>query len=601
MSVTREKSPTKRVQNPNAAAVRVAFDPLRPTEKPQDYYDAIKQKFAEARDLRLSFRPDGRAQYTSDLTGDLAKYEIDPWAETSQPRAPINDTVECLFIGGGFSALLSAARLREKGVESIRIVERGGDVGRPWYWNRYPGAACDVSAYDYLPLLDELNHVPNSFFAKGPEIFAHCQSIARKYDLYELAVFQTTVTSTVWDEKAMLWRVSTDRGDTLSARFVICANGTLSKPKLSRIAGMETFKGHSFHTSRFDYAYCGPDLSNLKDKVVGIIGTGASAVQIIPRVGRAAKELYVFQRTPSAIDIRDDIPTDPEWAASLKPGWQKERIQKHVASTVPGAGLTEEQKRELAALQREEKIRRQENQNIEHQMRIHARVDEIVRDRATAEALKPWYMHRCKRPCYDDDYLPAFNLPNVHLVDTKGKGITEINENGVVFEGREYPVDVLIYATGFEVQVTGIYNDIRGENGLSLNDKYAEGMRTVFGIHSAGYPNLFIMGGYQASFQFNLTFMLQTQGQHIAECIKYVRDTNYTTIDASPETEEWWVQEVIRHRGKTNRNAECTPGYYNFEGESNRRQDGNYNGGMLQYVNNLADVQKDLQKHFRFA
>ena len=236
-------------------------------------------------------------------------------------------------------------------------------------------------------------------------------------------------------------------------------------------------------------------------------------------------------------------------------------------TTAPGYGLTEEQKAELAALPREEKIRRQENQNIEHQMRIHARVEEIVKDKATAEALKPWYMHSCKRPCYDDEYLPAFNLPNVHLVDTHGKGVTEINERGVVFEGREYPVDVLIYATGFEVQVTGIYNDIRGESGLSLNDKYAEGMRTVFGIHSSGYPNLFIMGGYQASFQFNLTFMLQTQGEHIAECIKYVRDSNYATIDAAPETEEWWVQEVIRHRGKTNRNAECTPGYYNFEGE----------------------------------
>ena len=586
-----------RVQNPNAAAVRVAFDPLRPTDKPQEFYEDIKQKFAEARDLRLSYRPDGRAQYTSELTGDLAKYEVDPWVEEIIQRDPINDTVECLFIGGGFSALLTAARLRAKGVESIRIVGRGGDVGGTWYWNRYPGAACDVSAYDYLPLLDELNYVPGSFFAKGPEIFAHCQAIARKYNLYELAVFQTTVTSTVWDEAAKLWRVSTDRGDVLSARFVICANGTLSKPKLSKIDGMENFKGHSFHTSRFDYAYTGSDLSNLKDKVVGIIGTGASAVQIIPRLGRASKELFVFQRTPSAIDIRDDIPTDPEWAANLKPGWQKERLQRHMQ----GPQLTEQQKADLAALPRDVKIQRQENQNIEHQMRIHARVDEIVKDKKTAEALKPWYMHRCKRPCYDDEYLPAFNLPNVHLVDTNGKGVTEINERGVVFEGKEYPVDVLIYATGFEVQLTGIYNDIRGENGLELNEKYADGMRTVLGIHSAGYPNLFIMGGYQASFQFNLTFMLQTQGQHIAECVKYVRDHGFTTIDAKPETEQWWVDEVIRHRGKTNRNKECTPGYYNFEGESNRRQDGNYNGGFLQYYTHMQALEKDMAQHFVFS
>ncbi len=584
-------------QNPNTTARRMAFDPLRQTEHGQDYYEDIKNKFAEARDLRLSYRPDGRAQYTSDLTGDLAKYEVDPYAEPAAPREPIVDTVECLLIGGGFSALLTAARLRERGVQSIRIVERGGDVGGTWYWNRYPGAACDVSAYDYLPLLDELGYVPDSYFAKGPEIFAHCQAIARKYNLYELAVFQTTVNGTSWDAEAKLWRVTTDRGDTLSAQFVICANGTLSKPKLSRIAGMETFKGHSFHTSRFDYAYTKPDLSGLKDKVVGIIGTGASAVQIIPRVGRASKALYVFQRTPSSIDIRDDIPTDPEWAAALKPGWQAERLAKHIR----GVQLTDEQKAELASFSREEKIRRQENQNIEHQMRIHARVDEIVKDPATAQALKPWYMHRCKRPCYDDEYLPAFNLPNVHLVDTNGEGVTEINARGVVFQGKEYPVDVLIYATGFEVQVTGIYNDIRGENGLELNEKYADGMRTVFGIHSSGYPNLFIMGGYQASFQFNLTFMLQTQGRHIAECIKYVRDHNYTTIDAKSETEQWWVDEVIRHRGKTNRNKECTPGYYNFEGEDNRRQDGNYNGGFYQYFEHMTETKKDMEQHFAFG
>jgi cation diffusion facilitator CzcD-associated flavoprotein CzcO len=585
------------VQNPDAMARRVAFDPLRPTDKPQDYYDAIKRKFAEERDLRLRYRPEGTSQYTSDLTGELAKYEIDPYAEATTPREPITDTVECLFIGGGFSALLTAARLREKGVRSIRIVERGADVGGTWYWNRYPGAACDVSAYDYLPLLDELGYVPPSYFAKGPEIFAHCQAIARRYNLYELAVFQTTVTSTVWDAKAKLWRIGTDRGDLMSAQFVICANGTLSKPKLSKIKGMETFKGHSFHSSRFDYAYTKPDLSGLRDKVVGVIGTGASAVQIIPRVARAAKALYVFQRTPSAIDIRDDIPTPSEWAASLKPGWQTERLLRHMK----GPELTEQQKAELAALPREEKIRRQENQNIEHQMRIHARVDEIVKDKATAEALKPWYMHRCKRPCYDDEYLPTFNLPNVHLVDTHGKGITEINEKGPVFEGREYPLDLLIYATGFEVQVTGIYNDIRSETGMELNEKYADGMRTLFGIHSAGYPNLFIMGGYQAPFQFNLTFMLQTQGRHIAECISYVLEHGYTAIDTTDASEQWWVDEVIRHRGKTNRNKECTPGYYNFEGEPNRRQDGNYNGGFYQYYLFMQEVQQNMEKYFKLT
>ncbi|MGO9607692.1 MAG: flavin-containing monooxygenase [Candidatus Binataceae bacterium] len=570
--------------------------PPKAARPPQGYYDGIKQKFAEERDLRLHYRPEGTSQYTSDLDGLLAKYAVDPYGGEITTREAINDTVECLFIGGGFSALLTSARLRECGVESIRIVERGADVGGTWYWNRYPGAACDVVAYDYLPLLDEMDYVPKNHYAKGPEIFAHCQAIARKYNLYELAIFQTTVTSTVWDEAEQMWHIATDRGDRLKARFVICANGTLSKPKLSRINGMETFKGHSFHTSRWDYEYTRPDLSGLEDKVVGIIGTGASAVQAIPRLGAAAKELYVFQRTPSSIDIKDDWPTDPNWARKLQPGWQAKRREQAKMTPL----LTDRIKAELDAISAEEKVRRQENANIDYMMRIHKRIDEIVKDKETAESLKPWYMFMCKRPCFDNDYLPTYNRPSVHLVDTRGKGITEITEKGPVFEGKQYELDVLIYATGFEVQKTGIYNEIKGERGLDLNDKYREGIRTLLGIHTEGYPNLFIMGGYQASFQFNLTDMLQCQGDHIAACIDYTRRNGYQSIDVTPEAEEWWVQEVINHRGKTSRNQDCTPGYYNFEGEFQRRQDGNYNGGFNQYCRHLDEVKTEMEKHFAF-
>jgi cyclohexanone monooxygenase len=580
-------------ERPQAARI----DWLSTPNKPQEYYDSIKQKFAEERDLRLKYRPEGTAQYTSDLEGPLADYETDPYGGEIKPREAINDTVECLFIGGGFSALLTSARLREYGVKSIRIVERGADVGGTWYWNRYPGAACDVVAYDYLPLLDETGYVPTRHYAKGPEIFAYCQAIAKRYNLYELAIFQTTVTSTVWDEAEQMWNIATDRGDHLKAKFVICANGTLSKPKLSKIKGMETFKGHSFHTSRFDYDYTKPDLSGLADKVVGIIGTGASAVQAIPGLGAASKELYVFQRTPSSIDIRDDWPTDPEWARSLEPGWQaKRRVEARMASK-----KMEDQKGEVAGIPMEEKIRRQENANIEYMMRIHKRIEEIVKDKATAESLKPWYMFMCKRPCFDNDYLPTYNRPNVHLVDTHGKGITEITEEGPLFEGKEYKLDVLIYATGFEVQKTGIYNEIRGEGSLELNDKYRDGMRTLVGIHSHGYPNLFIMGGYQSSFQFNLTDMLQSQGDHIAACIDYTRRHGYQTIDATPQAEEWWVQECIKHRGKTSRNHDCTPGYYNFEGEFNRRQDGNYNGGFNRYCTHMEEVRAKMQESFVFT
>jgi cyclohexanone monooxygenase len=570
---------------------------LSKSSNPQAYYEAIKQKFAEERDLRLDYRPEGTEQYTSDLAGSLSKYEIDPYGGEITPREPINDTVECLFIGGGFSALLTSARLREHGVESIRIVERGADVGGTWYWNRYPGAACDVVAYDYLPLLDEMDYVPRDHYARGPEIFAHCQAIAKKYNLYELAVFQTTVTSTIWHEEEQMWHLTTDRGDSMKARFVICANGTLSKPKLSKIAGMESFKGHSFHTSRWDYDYTKQDLSGLEDKVVGIIGTGATAVQAIPGLGAASKELYVFQRTPSSIDIRDDWPTDPNWARKLKPGWQAKRRTR----AIMGPQLAEAQQAERAAMSREEKIKRQENANIDYMIRIHTRIDKIVKDKATADALKPWYMFMCKRPCFHNDYLPTYNRPNVHLVDTHGKGITAITEKGPVFEGTQYELDLLIYATGFEVQKTGIYNQIKGELGLDLNDKYADGIRTLLGIHSQGYPNLFIMGGYQASFQFNLTDMLQTQGDHIAACIDHTRRHGHQSIDVTPEAEEWWVQEVIKHRGKTTRNQDCTPGYYNFEGEFQRRQDGNYNGSFKQYFTHMGEIREKMQEHFVFS
>jgi len=570
----------------------MAFDFSRERDaRPQSYYDDIKERFAAERDLRLTYRPPGTLQYTS----EIGTYATDPYIDEVIEREPIVDEVEVLFIGGGFSALLTSARLRERGVESIRIVERGGDVGGTWYWNRYPGVACDVVAYDYLPLLDEMDYVPTRHYAQGPEIFAHCQAIARKYDLYDLAVFQTTVTSTVWDETEQKWHLETDRGDQMTARFVICANGTLAKPRLAIIEGMERFEGKSFHTSRWDYDFTGRDLDKLGDKVVGIIGTGASAVQIVPNLGANAKELYVFQRTPSSIDIRDDWETEDEWAAKLKPGWQAKRRAKIIDRL---RQLSERNSVLRDGISRDEKIRRQENSNIDAMMRIHQRIDETVEDPETAESLKPWYMLMCKRPCFHNDYLPTFNRPNVHLVDTHGEGITEIGAKGPIFHGKEYELDVLIYATGFEVQQTGIYNRIVGAGGVALDDKYADGIRTLLGIHTAGFPNLFIMGGYQASFQFNLTDLLQVQGDHIANCIAYAREHGYTTVDCSPESEDWWVQEVIEHRGKTNRNAECTPGYYNFEGNENRRQDGNYNGGFPAYIDHIGDVESAMEQHF---
>ena len=585
-------------------------------QKPDAYYEDIKRKFAEERDVRLQHRPQGRQQYTTDYGNGSDDYAIDPYAVNTADRVPINDSVEVLIIGGGFSALLTSARLREKGVTSLRIVERGADVGGTWYWNRYPGVACDVLSYDYLPLLDEMDYVPEQRYASGREILSHCQAIADKYDLYDISVFNTTVTSTVWNQTTKMWRVETDRNDVMDARFVICANGTMSQIKLPKIPGMKSFKGHSFHTARWDYDYTGPDLENLNDKVVGIIGTGASAVQVVPQLAQSAKELYVIQRTPSSIDVRDEGPTDAEWAQSLAPGWQAKRREEAIAlselswiermsrsqETGVGALLKEANRSRRDAdfenLSREEKIRRQEAANIDHMMSVHRRIEEVVTDPATAEALKPWYMFMCKRPCIHNEYLPSFNLPNVHLIDTKGLGVSEITPEGVVIDEKLQKLDVLIYATGFVVQKTGTYNKIAGINGVDLTDKYSEGVSTLFGIHSRGYPNLFIMGGLQASYQFNLTDMLQAQGDHISECIACARANGWTSLDPTQEAEDAWVQRVIKHRGKTSWNEDCTPGYYNFEGESNRRQDGNYNGTFRSYVQHMKEARDSMESYF---
>lgn len=558
-----------------------------------DFYDEIKRRFAEERDVRLALRPEGNAQFLFDLTGELSRYEADPFYNEVIDRRPLTDAVDVLLIGGGFSALLASVRLRELGVKSIRIVERGADVGGTWYWNRYPGVACDVVSYDYLPLLDEMSYVPTRHYPGGEEIYAHCRAIAKKYGLYDLAVFQTTVTSTTWDEAEHLWHVTTDRGDTMKARFVICANGTITKPKLAKIEGMDKFRGHSFHTSRWDYVYTGQDLSGLSDKVVGIIGTGASAVQIIPNIGAAAKELFVFQRTPSSIDLRDDWETDPDWAASLKPGWQAKR-REAALNRPPFGALTIDERPNMS---KEERDRLLERANIDYMMRIHRRIEEVVEDKTVAEALKPWYMFMCKRPCFHNDYLPTFNRPTVHLVDTRGKGITQIGAAGPIFEGQEFKLDLLIYATGFEVFKTGVYNQIRGIGGREIDEKYRDGVRTLLGIHTHGYPNFFIMGGSQASYQFNMTDVLREQGNHIAACIDYVRKEGFVSVDASASAEAWWIQTAIASGSSIVGDPECTPGYYNAYGNTDGPAEIRFNAGFLQYRRYMQDV---LENPLRF-
>ena len=574
--------------------------------------EALRAKYRAERDKRL--RGDGNAQYVP-MTGNFEKFLADPNADPSYTRPPLNDEVDVVIVGGGFSGLLAGARLREIGVERIRVIETGGDFGGTWYWNQYPGVQCDIESYIYLPLLEEIGYIPKEKYSYGPEIRAHSRAIGEHFDLYRDACFHTQVTSMEWDETALRWHVHTSGNDDITAQYVIMAIGPLSRPKLPGIAGVDSFQGHVFHTSRWDYAYTGGDTSgglvNLVDKRVGIIGTGATAVQCIPHLGQWSKELYVFQRTPSSIDERGNRPTDYEWAKSLKPGWQQERIE-NFGIIVTGGHQEEDLVRDgwteilrnlsaLGSINRadvtpEEIAAEVELADFSKMEQIRQRIQSLVDDPGTAEALKPYYRQFCKRPCFHDDYLPTFNRPNVHLVDTQGKGVERITERGVVVAGREYELDCLIFSTGFEVGTAYTQRaacDLRGRDGVLLSEKWGRKVATFQGLISRGFPNCLFMGGIQSGVSPNFTELYNEQSQYVAYVIGKARELGAEAIEPSQEAEDDWLRTLegsVANRGTFQ--AECTPGYYNTEGRPGEGPGwfgGNYGGGSQAFFTLLRD------------
>lgn len=572
--------------------------------------DLLRAKYREERDKRL--RPDGNQQY-QEMAGDFSHYVDDPYVETALSRPPLHDEVDIIIVGGGFGGLIAGARMREAGVEKIRIIEKGGDFGGTWYWNRYPGAACDTEAYIYLPLCEELGYVPSAKYAHAPEILAHSKAIAEKFDLYRDACLQTEVSDMVWEESSSRWVVRTNRDDEMRARFVIMSNGPLNRPKLPGIPGIGDYRGHTFHTSRWDYAYTGGGptggLDKLADKRVGIIGTGATAVQCVPHLGAGAGELFVFQRTPSSIDVRANRPTDAAWAQSLQPGWQRERMENF--NTLTSGGIVEEDLvqdgwteiiRNLISMANyrgkgidwAEVPRLMELADFKKMEQIRARVDTIVEDPVTAEALKPYYRQFCKRPCFHDEYLQTFNRPNVHLVDTDGKGVEAVTANGVVANGQEYALDCIIFATGFEVGTEYTRRagyDPVGRDGLRLGDKWADGMRTLHGLYSRGFPNLFIVSNSQAAFTTNFPHAMDEAARHIGYVIGKCYAEGINTIEASQQAEDEWVEEIVSlSRYNEEFLAACTPGYYNNEGQPNPKsiQNGAYGKGPNPYFKKMA-------------
>ena len=575
-----------------AATTELGFDPA-----------ALKAKYRAERDKRL--RQDGNQQYV-EISGQYAHYLDDPYIARVE-RAPMTDKVEVVVVGGGFGGLLAGARLKQAGIDDVRIIEKGGDFGGTWYWNRYPGAACDIESYVYLPLLEEVGYMPVEKYTRAPEILKHSRAIGEKFDLYKGAIFQTEVNGIHWDEAAARWTISTNRGDKLKARFVVLASGPLHRPKLPGIPGVETFKGHSFHTSRWDYAYTGGDsngnLTGLKDKVVGVIGTGATAVQCVPHLGAAAKHLYVFQRTPSSIDVRNNKPTDPEWVKSLTPGWQKRRMDNF--NTLVSGGWQEEDLvsdgwtdiiRNILILAGqgaktpEEAMQLAQLADFKKMEQIRARVDVIVQNKQAADALKPWYNQFCKRPCFHDDYLATFNRPNVDLIDTNGKGVESITEDSIIANGKEYKIDCLIYATGFEVGTTFSHRanlELQGRDGLTLTEKWKDGASTLHGMHVNGFPNAFIIGNTQSGFTANFPHMIDEQSQHLAYILKEAGQRQASVIEATPDAEAEWVQAIMNTAILRQKFfEECTPGYYNNEGQPSPAavRNGSYGGGPIAFV-----------------
>ena len=572
--------------------------------------EALKQRYRIERDRRA---PDKAPRGYLDMRADFSEMLDDPYTKV-EPRDAVNDEVDVLIVGGGFGGLMTAARMREAGAARIRIVEAGGDVGGTWYWNRYPGAACDVESYVYFPLLEETGYMPTERYSKAAEIREHSRRIARHFDLYDLALFSTQVTSLVWDADGNVWNAETNRGDRMRARFVVLTTGPLNKPKLPAIPGIHDFKGHAFHTSRWDYAYTGGSatepMTGLADKRVAIIGTGATAIQAVPPLARDAQHLFVVQRTPSSVDARNNAPTDPAWAASLKPGWQKRRIESFTAQFTDRLDIPNEvddgwtvlanavRAKLAAGRPLSEAGAMLEEADFEKMSQIRGRIGDIVEDPATAEALKPWFSLFCKRPCFHDAYLQTFNRANVTLVDTGGKGVERITANGLVVDGQEYEIDCIIYATGFEVASDFAKRagfDLRGAGGMTLAKKWSSGMSTFHGLHAREFPNMFFISQAQSGMSVNFPHMLSVQSEHVAHIVGHCLTHRIDKVEASDEAERAWSDTIVAHSGGRIAFLEtCTPGFYNNEGGSlaSAARSMPYGPGPLAFIQLLDDWRK---------
>ncbi|KAI0970416.1 hypothetical protein F4678DRAFT_138831 [Xylaria arbuscula] len=591
----------------------------------------LQQKYAEEAQKRVKAEGISQFEALSQSNSDRLRHLVDDiWADhaaldAQDPPLKSGDSPKFLIAGAGLGGIAAAVRLIQQGftADQIRLVETAGGVGGTWYWNRYPGLHCDVEAYIYLPLLEEMGFIPTHKYAPGVEIRHYFQDVVKKYGLEDKILFRAQVDKAVWDDEARQYKVdlTTWRGPkgqekgslSVNVEFVYLTAGLLAKPQVPKIGGVgfEGFKGDIFHTSLWNYDVTGgsseepfPELSKLADKRVGIIGTGATAIQVVPFLANYVKELYVFQRTPSAVFPRGQKPTDPtEWASSIaaEPGWADKRIYNFAQSMAEGlpdgvpnlvddawsrlgtySAVTGDP--EFAAVppdQAPNVIGQFLARDAPGMERARQRVRETVTDPATAEKLLPWYPSWCKRPTYSDTYLPAFNAANVHLIDTDGKGLDSVTESGLVANGVEYPLDIIVLGTGYRSPAidggdpavrAGV--KIYGRNGRDLSEKFAtEGIATLYGVASNGFPNLFWLGVAQAAVSANHSSVLDTLARLsayiVGEAHAKVGDKSKAqrrvTAEVDAAAEQGWSLRILQGAARYATISVCTPSYLTVE------------------------------------
>ena len=518
----------------------------------------------------------------------------------------IGKTFDAVVVGAGFAGLYMLHRLRGLGF-ATRVFETGGGVGGTWYWNRYPGARCDVESMQYsFSFSEELDQQWDwsEKYAPQPEILSYANHVADRFDLRRHIVFNTRVTSATFDETAKCWRIETDRGDQVTARFCIMAVGCLSATNHPPFRGREDFRGPIYHTGEWPHE--GVDFTELR---VGVIGTGSSAIQSIPIIAQQASALMVFQRTATYSVPAWNEKLSVEYRKAIKADYPALRAKARARPTgfyfpfnmKPAVEATAEERER----QYEEAWKRgglpflgaygdllfdkAANDTIADFAR--RKIRSIVRDPATAELLCPDNVFGCKRLCVDTGYFETYNLPHVKLIDVSKTPIERFTAQGIEANGTEYPLDAIVCATGFAA-MTGSFDKIRitGRNGLTLSEKWRAGPRTYLGVASAGFPNLFTITGPGSPSV--LASMIQAIEQHVdwmVDCIAHMRDIGAATVEPIEKYEDEWIEHV-NEVSKVSLRSTCSSWYVGANIPGRPRVFMPYIGGFPIYVQKCNEV-----------